>query len=635
MKKLVAFVVLATLLLPLQGCFLKKIIESDEPEDLTFDDHMEDFYEQFTEMRDLKIELAMLVLETDDTEDIFEKFSAIDTATDEILTTIDLIDESLEFPEETAFIPTAKAKNPDPGSPYGVDTGYQPKGFMESIANWCTNNKYRNQDEAIRMGVYTGYKEIEKMYGDDAKNIIDPILAEVGINDIEEVLYTDMDNVDKFYNQKIKELPEGYGQNFTWHKADIEEALIEGTVEDVYNYIDNVAVLIDDEIQEGEYGEYMPEHISDFMIRTIGYNEYVDYVEKRRETQLEIENQIAEEDNWTPPDLNELIAEYEADHGIDGEGGDYYDEDYKPGDDTEVVITYNEEADQVIVGQIDTDEGNSLNLPEGDYDVLGTADNNMPVSIEDVTVTEGSTTTVYNTTTNASNMVNREFIEVLLNLGQTEVILPTQADLNDAQTQLDLQLQMQAQLEHQIEIFNSMEGSMFVTISSAARTDANNRLSEVNREIERLQSEIAEMEELLDSVAEEDEEDEWPYPETLDATGDWSSAYGDNGTISIKFPSAGGSVSGNFGSCSSHTCWSSTAKGNFLGGDGSSVSGTISGSVNATETTPYYSISGSFEGIIYLDWEYGEGTFTTHLSGDDGSYYTDTGEWWVIFETDL
>ena len=56
--------------------------------------------------------------------------------------------------------------------------------------------------------------------------------------------------MEEFYNQEVDTLPEGYGSGFQAYKNEMYEILREGDSKDMYNYIDNVAAIIDDELEE-------------------------------------------------------------------------------------------------------------------------------------------------------------------------------------------------------------------------------------------------------------------------------------------------------------------------------------------------------------------------------------------------
>ena len=92
------------------------------------------------------------------------------------------------------------------------------------------------------------YKDIENTFPGDAEAHIDPILEELGVDKIEDILYCELDKVETFYNTKIDQLPEGYGANFKSYKNEMYETLREGDAQDMYAYMDNVTAIIDDEM---------------------------------------------------------------------------------------------------------------------------------------------------------------------------------------------------------------------------------------------------------------------------------------------------------------------------------------------------------------------------------------------------
>lgn len=596
----------------------------------TFDKGMEILYEQKQALELSHIELTMLLTESENTEEVFAKFHEIEDATNNMIETLAKLEEITSGTNENTEDDQA---NYDQSTAYaeGVNTGYKEYNIFKEVGNTLSGNAWRDQDEAIRMGIYTGYKEIEKQFGEDAKTHLDPLLEKYGVEKIEDIFYADLDDVEQIYKES-KDLPEGYGQNIRWHKEDIYEDLQEGTAEDVYEYLDNVATMIDDEIQEGQYGEYMPKHIADFAIRTIGYEEYVNYVGKRRETQVQLSNQVVE-DEWEEPNLLDFFDEMNANNGDTS----YFDDNYKKSDDEEFIIAYNKDTGQVIMSKIDTDNINEVNLPPGEYDILGTTDGNSPLSSEGIPVEEGHTTSIKNTTGNP--MVDPGLLKLIASLGQPTFVLPTKADLKEKENQLALKKQLQEQLEYQLEILRSMEGGTFTYVSPDAKSKINAQLSEINKEVRSLEDELGKLEGLRDVIdtgeeAQDEFADKIEYPPYLNAVGWWSGDMGNGGSINLDFPSTGGSISGSFGACPSGVCWSSVASGSFDGNDGGSVSGSISGYIEETGYTSSYSISGYFSGQVYLNDGFASGTFSATTSTGT-SNYTEEGTWQVTFDNSL
>jgi hypothetical protein len=626
MKKIALFLSFLILITAFSGCScsIKFGSESDSDStktDIVYEDHdsaMEILAEQYMELLELKAELTILVAESDDTEEIFEYFEKIENQTAATVKTLEYLDEENEkmfaYSALNTVLNTAYA---DDTNPYGVDTGLQGYGIMRSIGNFLTNDQYRDQDEAMRMGIYTAYKEIEKSSPADAAKHIDPLLKNLGIDDIEDIFYTDLENVKEFYNKEVDTLPEGYGANFQSYKEEMYEILREGDANDMYNYIDNVAAIIDDELEKGEYEEYMPKHIADFMIRTNGYTEFQDYIDQRRETKLALENEVADEDDWEEPNLYDFFHDQEND--------DYYGEGYDPEDDTEVIIAYNEETGDLIIIPIDTDDTNSINLPEGDYKIYATADGNLPVSAEDVAIVTGQTTTVHNTTVNNVE-IDQDLLAFIVSLGQAHLTLPTKSELTEKQEELERNIQLKAYLEQQLEILKSMEGGTFTTIAPGAKDDLYNQLKEANEEIEALEEELAGYEVFSDIIGDDDEVGE--YAQFITANGTWSGM--DSGSISVEFASDGGPVTAYFGGSAGGAGWSSTATGYYDGGEGGAVSGNVDGYIEAGEYTDAQSIWGSFSGNIYLADEYASGTFSLNVGS-----YGDSGSWYVSFDNGL
>jgi hypothetical protein len=391
----------------------------------------------------------------------------------------------------------------------------------------------------------------------------------------------------------------------------------------MYAYMDNVTAIIDDEIEEGEYGEYVPKHIADFMIRTIGYDEFEGYIEQRRENQLKLQNEVAEDD-WEEPNL----ADFLRDEPEDYMGDDYFGDDYDKNDDKEVIMAFDEETGQLIISEIDTDDTNGLNLPEGSYVVYATADGNLPVSAENVAIQQGQTTTVNNTTVKNVE-IDKDLLNFIVSLGQTQITLPTKEEMTEKQRELEINEQLKEQLEHQLEILRSMEGGSFTTVSPEAKAKINAQLSEVNKKIRALEDELAGYEVFTDILEEEDEE-EPQYAEFIQATGNWSGSAGDSGSINVEFASDGGPVTAYFRGAAGDSYWSSTATGYYDGGDGGSVSGNIDGYVEASEYVEAQSIWGSFSGNIYLAEEYASGTFSLNVG-----QYNDSGTWYATFDNGL
>ncbi len=621
MKKTIAILSLMIFTTTFSACTWFE--DSDESfEDL--DSAMETLAEQYMSLLESKAELTILVTESDDSEEIFEQFHKVDSETETILRTIEYLEEENErlFAQALPahFLGTAYASEPDN---YGVDTGLQSYGIMGSIGNFLTDNQYRDQDEAMRMGIYTAYKDIENTFPGDAETHIDPILEELGVDKIEDILYCELDKVETFYNSKIDQLPEGYGANFKSYKNEMYETLREGDAQDMYAYMDNVTAIIDDEIEEGEYGEYVPKHIADFMIRTIGHEEFGGYIEERRENQLKLQNEVAEEDDWEEPDLADFLRDEPGDHV----GDNYYGDDYDKDDDKEVIIAFDEETGQLIISEIDTDDANGINLPEGSYVVYATADGNLPVSAEDVVIQQGQTTTVNNTTVK-NVQIDQDLLNFIISLGQTQITLPTKEEMTEKQEELEINKQLKEQLEHQLEILKSMEGGTFTRVTPEARDKINAQLSEVNKNIRALEDEVAGYEVFIDILGDDDDDDDDEYAEFIQANGNWNGY--DSGSISVEFASDGGPVTAYFGGCPGGTCWSSTATGYYDGGEGGSVSGNIDGYMEADEYTDAKSIWGSFSGNIYLAEEYASGTFSLSVGE-----YGDSGTWYASFDNGL
>lgn len=622
MKKIALFlsVIIAVTVFSGCSCSLKFGTDSDsgsEKTEITYEDHdsaMEILAEQYMDLLEMKAELVMLVAESDDTEEIFEYFDEIEVQTAATVKTLDYLDEENKkmFAQAAlnTVLPSAYAAS---SSTYGVDTGLQQYGIMRSIGNFLTNNQYRDQDESMRMGIYTAYKEIEKSHPTDAEEFIAPRLKEAGIDNIEDIFYTDLDNVKQFYNKEVDQLPEGYGSSFQSYKQEMYDILREGEAEDMYNYMDNVTAIIDDEIEAGEYGEYIPKPLADFMIRTRDYKEFEGYIEQRRENKLALENEVEDPDDWEEPNLYDFFHNQEND--------EYYAEGYEPEDDTEVIIAYDEETGELIIAPVDTDDTNSINLPEGNYKIYATADGNLPVAAENVEIQSGQTTTVHNTTVENVE-IDQDLLNFIASLGQATLTLPTKSELNEKQEELERSRQMQEYLEQQLEVLRSMEGGSFTTVSPNAKQDLNNQLSQINKEIDALEEELAGYEVFEDIIGDGREEGE--YDEFIQASGSWSGT--NSGGISVEFPSDGGPVTAYF----SGTGWSSAATGYYDGGEGGAVSGNIDGYVEATEYTEAANIWGSFSGNVYLAEEYASGTFSLSTGK-----YSDSGTWYVTFDNGL
>lgn len=623
MKKIALFLSLLILATTLSGCSCSVKFGSGPDStktEIVYEDHdsaMEILAEQYMELLESKAELTILVAESDDTEAIFEYFEKIEEQTASTLKTLEYLEgENKKMFAQAALNTVLNTAYADDTNNYGVDTGLQGYGIMRSIGNFLTNDQYRDQDEAMRMGIYTAYKEIEKNSPADAAEHIDPLLQNLGINDIEEIFYTDLENVEEFYNKEVDTLPEGYGTNFQSYKQEMYETLREGDANDMYKYIDNVTAIISDEIEEGEYGEYVPKHIADFMIRTNGYDEFQDYIDQRRENKLALENEVADEDDWEEPNLYDFFHDQEND--------DYYGEGYDPEDDTEVIIAYDEETGDLIIIPIDTDDTNSINLPEGDYKIYATADGNLPVSAEDVAIVNGQTTTVHNTTVKNVE-IDQDLLNFIVSLGQAQLTLPTKSELTEKQDELERNIQLKAYLDQQLEVLKSMEGGTFTTIAPGAKDDLYRQLKEANEVIEALEEELSGYEVFTDIIGDREDEE---YDEFITANGSWNGI--DSGSISVEFASDGGPVTAYFGGCPGGTCWSSTATGYYDGGEGGAVSGNIDGYMEAGEYTQAYNIWGSFSGNIYLKEEYASGTFSLSVGP-----YGDSGTWYVSFDNGL
>ncbi|MFH1533407.1 MAG: carboxypeptidase-like regulatory domain-containing protein [Nitrospirota bacterium] len=629
MKKIALFLSLLILVAVFSGCscslkFGSGSNDSDSTKtEIVYEDHdsaMEILAEQYMELLESKAELTILVAESDDTEAIFEYFDKIEEQTATTVKTLEYLEGENEkmFAQATlnTILNTAYA---DETNSYGVDTGLRDYGLMRSIGNFLTKDQYRDQDEAMRMGIYTAYKEIEKASPSDAETLIAPRLAELGINDIEEIFYTDLANVEEFYNKEVDQLPEGYGSGFQSYKQEMYETLREGDANDMYNYIDNVTAIISDEIEEGEYGEYVPKHIADFMIRTNGYAEFQGYIDQRRENKLALENEVVDPDDFEEPSLYDFFNDQEND--------DYYGEGYDPEDDDEVIIAYNEETGELIIVPVNTDDTNSINLPEGDYKIYATADGNLPVSAEDVSIVNGGTTTVHNTTVKNVE-IDQDLLAFIVSLGQAHLTLPTKSELTEKQEELERNIQMKAYLEQQLEILKSMEGGTFTTVSPEARDKLNNQLSEANKAITSLEEELSGYEVFTDIIGDREDGEDGEYAEFITASGSWNGM--DSGSISVEFASDGGPVTAYFSGCPGGTCWSSTATGYYDGGEGGAVSGNVDGYMEASEYIEARNIFGSFSGNIYLKEEYASGTFSLSVGP-----YGDSGSWSVSFDNGL
>ncbi|MFH1284116.1 MAG: hypothetical protein ABIH78_00815 [Candidatus Peregrinibacteria bacterium] len=626
MRKITSLLLILTVAAGLSGCRSEKEDKEFTKAFDEFDYGMETFFDQYQELTQEKMELIMLIAESDDTDEIFAKFHDIDDKTDKILLTVDGLENSYdkELAAQSSGSRTAYAASAED---VGINAGLRDYGIMKSVGNFLTKNQYRDQDESMRMGIYAGYQEIRNQFPGDLPESIDPLLKEAGIEKIEDIFYCDLDKVETFY-KKAKELPEGFGQNFQSYKNDMYETLREGNSKDMQNYMDNVTSMIAPEIEAGHYDEYVPKHIADFMIRTQGYEDYLNYIEKRRGDRLQLSAEVAGDD-WQPPDLIDLMNNLQSSNG----NTNYYGQGYEKSDNEEFIIAYNQDTDQLLVTKVDTNNSNEINLPPGNYQVLGTTDGNAPVYSEEVGIKEGETTTLQTTTTKDFK-VSPGLLNLISSLGQTTFALPTKADLQDKQNELLLQRQLKDQLEHQLEILRSMEGGSFTTVSPEARDKINSQLAEVNKQIKGLEAEVGlfeGLEDVLDETSTGDEEDRPVYPAFLNAVGSWKGDYGDGGTLDIEFPSDGGPITGHFGGCPGGTCWSSTATGQFDGGENGSVSGNIDGYMTATEYTPMYNISGTFSGSVNLRAGTASGTYTIRLYGG-GSSYADPGSWSATFD---
>jgi len=626
-----------------------------------FDDEAEDLAELNQDWHLAKMEMLMSLQNEEYLGDVFEKREEVEEILTEIEATITKMkaihtevyanaSAAHKTPIETSSLPTAFAE--------GLDTGLPNMGVLDSVMDFFSGGSFRAADEATRIAIYTGYNELVNQYGDEAQDMLDQMLARSGIDDIEDVFYADQDSIKTFWDERYT-LDEGFAERMEWHYTDANDALQQGSREDLETFINNLTnEIINEEMEAGEYAEYLPRHLADFVIRNLGYNEFQKMIDSRRETLLRIKNEeLAAEAaaaeaaaNEVNLNIQDIYDQQEVTDTVENEN--YYTDGYDPGDDTEVVIAVNDGTGEVIIQTVDTGDTNAVALPPGDYTVVATTDGNEPAQVDNVNMTTGQTTVVHNTTYNPQtatpglwNLVTNGYTPP-----QVQVQIPTITDIHDLNVQLDIQIQLQTQMEHHLEILRSMQGGMFTTVSMGARTDLNNKLSQANREIARLQKEIADAKALRsannpdsdddddDDNDDDDDDDDNPYsePTTLQAYGTWENGQ-ESGSIDLSFSSHGGPVTGNFSNCIAGECWNSKATGTFTGGTNGTVSGSISGSGGGSYQsfdgeTYYigYSITGSFSGVVHLDRDFGEGKFSTkvHMEGET---YSDSGTWTIAF----
>jgi hypothetical protein len=642
MKKFTIFAILTTLILTtLPACDWGS--GSDEPtvidptEKLTFDDfddEAEKLADFHTNMHLAIMEMQIMVADGDSVDDILEQYDEIEKLHGNVIATL----ENMQTIQGEALI----AHLANPNTAFAAEERAEPPSLpiTEALLDFFTigGDPMRDRDDAMRMGIFTAYQDMEKNYPDELRDIIDPLLHDAGINDIQEIFTCSNEALKEVWHNKDT-TETAFGDRIDWHEDDIRNALASNNMDDVYNYLDNLTnELMSDEYGTGQYAEYLPPDMANQVIQTIGYEAFEEYIKHRRETMLRIKNeQLAAEAAAAAAAKEQEFQNEMYDAFKDTvENGEYYADGYEPDDTTEVVIAHDPTNDTVVIGKVDTGDTNGLPLPPGDYNVVSTADGNVPMGATGVNVSQGQTTVVHNKTydpkVQAPGLLN--FIK---NVGQTTVQIPTKADLNEIKNEIAIKEQLRDQLEHHLEILRSMQGGTFTTISMGASTDLNNQLSQLNSELRKLEKELAEGKLLRTGLDDDDDnddnddnnDDDKAESITLHAYGTWSDGE-QSGSIDLSFQSDGGPITGHF----SGSDWNSTATGYFDGGDGGSVSGNIDGSgggdVGGIFGTYSFSISGSFGGTVHLSRDFAEGTFkaVTHY---DGNSYTERGSWTVSF----
>ena len=671
MKKIAFISVLLILSTTLSGCDLfggssdPETFDPAAPHDPytleNFDEEAETLSELNQEWHLAKMEMLMALQDEEPLEKAFEKREEVKEILAEIESTINKMktihtevyenaSAKNETPIETSNLPTAFAE--------GLNTGLPSMGVLDSVMDFFSGGSFRAADEAMRIAIYTGYHDLVNQYGDEAANMLNTAFEKAGIDNVEDVLYCSSESMKTFWDERYT-LDEGFAERIDWHYTDANDALQKDSREDLEAFINNLTgEIINEEMEAGQYAEYLPRHLADFVIRNVGYNDFQKMIDNRRETLLRIKNEelaaqaAAKEaaENEINLTIQGIYDQQELTDTVENEN--YYTEGNDPEDNTEVVIAVNEGTGEVVIQTVNTNDTNAVALPPGDYTVVATTDGNAPAQVDNVNITTGQTTIVHNTTYNPQTATPGLW-NLVTNGGyqppQVQVQIPTITDIHDLNIQLDIQVQLQTQMEHHLEILRSMQGGMFTTVSMSARTDLNNKLSQANKEIAKLQKEIADAKELRaannpdgdnddSDDDDDDDDDDNPYsePTTLQAYGTWENGQ-ESGAINLSFSSHGGPVTGTFSNCIAGECWNSKATGSFTGGTNGTVSGSISGSGGGSYqsfdgSTYYisYSITGSFSGAVYLDRDFGEGTFSTsvHL---DGETYNESGTWTIAF----
>lgn len=417
MKKSVTTIIAAVLILAIGiAAFLiltrseeqTKKEEVKEEQVNVFNQKMLIFYDQYVVLQQERVRLAKLGYEKADDEQILDQMAKARNQASQVYNTLKELEtiarsfeEQEQEQEQASLISAAWAKD--------KKLSYRQKyGLVGAILSKIPVvgklvDGFDTVHESARMGIYKAY---QKSSGVDT-DILDEELKRCGLNKIDDIFTCNFTVVSTII-QEAKGFPEGLGYEFR-EEVGLAKAAAKLGHAAILAYVDGISAATDPDILPGDLEDFLKMMVDEQIIKDYIQNKKNDTgvkiwrkavdpeeTRKRREKRKYKDEGRQKEEEVITTVVNKKVRD--AVKEVVGDEDKSYDE-LTPEQKRELAEKLNElekEGALIIIKKDEAGEKIELPVPEGEWDVLCTEEEVMPIVSENVIVKEESITNIIN-----------------------------------------------------------------------------------------------------------------------------------------------------------------------------------------------------------------------------------------------
>ena len=380
-----------------------------------FNQKMLIFYDQYVVLQQERVRLAKLGYEKADDEQILDQMAKARNQASQVYATLKEMEDiarGLEEQEQeqgqVGLIPMAWAKDEKKKLSYRQKYGLVGAILSKIPVVGKLVNGFDTVHESARMGIYKAY---QKSSGVDT-DILDEELKRCGLNKIDDIFTCNFTVVDTIIRE-AKTFPEGLGYEFR-NEVSLAKAAAELGRAATLAYVDGILAATGGQSMDPDI---LPSDLEDFLKIILGKETIKDYLQskavntgmkvwrkavdpeetrKRREKRKYKDEGRQKEEEVITTVVNKKVRETVKE--VVGDEDKSYDE-LTPEQKRELAEKLNElekEGALIIIKKDEAGEEIELPVPEGEWDVLCTEEEVMPIVSENVIVKEESITNIIN-----------------------------------------------------------------------------------------------------------------------------------------------------------------------------------------------------------------------------------------------